>query len=102
MEMDNNRKLTETITKDGDGAIERVRGVANTAWEKGRQTWKDLRGQSKDAVAGAQKSAQEAWEDAQKFVQKHPGKAVGIALLVGAGIGALLGFRKTVNTHEKS
>ena len=72
----------------------RIRDVADTAWEKGRETWKDLSVQGKEAMAGAQKSAKEAWEDAQKLLQKHPGKAVGIALLVGAAVGALLTFRK--------
>lgn len=94
MDKDNIRKMADTITKDGEGAMERVREVADTAWEKGRQTWKDLSVQGKEAIAGAQKSTEEAWEDAQKLVQKHPGKTVGIALLVGAAIGALLTFRK--------
>lgn len=92
--MNNNQKMTDTISKDGDKAMDRVREVADTAWEKGRETWKELTGQGKDAIAGAQKNAEEAWEDAQKLVQKHPGKAVGIALLVGSAIGALFAFRR--------
>lgn len=92
--MDNMRKMTETLTKDGDKAMERVREVADTAWKKGRETWKDLRGQGKEAMDGIQKNAEEAWEDTQELVQKHPGKSLGIALLVGAVIGALLTFRK--------
>ena len=94
MDKDNIRKMADTITKDGDSALEHVRDVADNAWEKGRQAWKDLSVQGKDAMAGAQKSTEEAWEDAQKLVQKHPGKAVGIALAVGVAIGALLAFRK--------
>ena len=86
--MDHMRKMTDTISKDGDKAIERIQDVADTAWEKGREAWKDLSIRSKDAMAGAQKSSEEAWEDAQKLVQKHPGKAVGLALLAGALIGA--------------
>jgi ElaB/YqjD/DUF883 family membrane-anchored ribosome-binding protein len=94
MDKDNVRKMADTITKDGDAALDHVRDVADNAWEKGRQAWKDLSVQGKDAMAGAQKSTEEAWEDAQRLVQKHPGKTVGIALLVGAAIGALLAFRK--------
>ena len=93
MDKDNIRKMSDTITKDGDGAVEHVREIADTAWEKGRQAWKDLNVQGKEAMSGAQKSTEEAWEDAQKLVQKHPGKTVGIALLVGAAIGALLAYR---------
>lgn len=93
--MDHIQKAAGTITKDGDKAMERVHEVAETAWEKGRATWNDLSAQGKQAMAGAQKSAEDAWEDAQKLVQKHPGKSVGIALLVGAAVGALLAFRKS-------
>ena len=92
--MENSRKMAETLTKDGDKALERVREVADTAWEKGQETWKDLNNQGKEVMAEAQKSAEEAWEDAQALVQKHPGKTVGIALLIGAALGALLAFRK--------
>ena len=70
--MDSSHKMTEAAAKDGENAIERVREAADIAWEKGRQTWKDLRVQGKDAMADARKNTEEAWEDAQKLVQKHP------------------------------
>ena len=85
--MDTIHKMTQTLTKDKDHALERVREVADTAWDKGLETWKEIRGQGQDAIDHAQKSAQEAWADTQKLVQKHPGKAVGVAFLVGAIIG---------------
>ena len=91
--MENIHKIAGTITKDADKALEQVRGGAETAWETGLEKWKGLGDQSKEAMAGAQRRAEDAWEDAQEIVQKHPGKAVGIALLLGAAIGALLGFR---------
>ena len=93
--MDHIQKTAGTITKDGDKAMERVQDVAETAWERGLGTWNDLSAQGKQAMAGAQKSAEDVWEDAQKLVQKHPGKSVGIALLVGAVVGVLLAFRKS-------
>ena len=86
--MGNGHKMTGTLTKDN--GIERIRDVADNALEKGRETWNDLRDQGKDALAGAQKSAKAAWNDSQKLLQKHPGKAVGLALLVGAVIGGAL------------
>ncbi len=88
--MDTIHKMTQTLTKDKDNAIERVREVADNAWEKGRKTWKELRGQSQEAIDQAQKSAEEVWGDTRKLVQKYPGKAVGLALLVGVVIGGAL------------
>jgi ElaB/YqjD/DUF883 family membrane-anchored ribosome-binding protein len=93
--MEHIQKISGTVSKDGDNAIERVREAADTAWEKGRETLNGLSAQGKEALAVAQKRAEDAWDDAQKLVQKHPGKSVGIALVVGAAIGALLvAFRK--------
>jgi ElaB/YqjD/DUF883 family membrane-anchored ribosome-binding protein len=94
MDKDNVRKMADTITKDGDNALDRVQDVTENAWQRGREGWKDLSAQSKLALTGAQKNAEEAWEDAQQLVQKHPAKTVSIALLIGAAIGALLAFRK--------
>ena len=35
--------------------------------------------------------SEEAWKDAVALVKKHPGKAIGLALAVGAALGVLLG-----------
>ncbi|OGR91822.1 MAG: hypothetical protein A2992_09005 [Elusimicrobia bacterium RIFCSPLOWO2_01_FULL_59_12] len=88
--MENIRKVAATLSKDGDTAIERAHDVAETAWKKGRETFKELRGQGQDAIDQAQKSVQEVWHDTQKLVQKHPGKTVGLALLIGVIIGGAL------------
>ena len=88
--MDAIRKTTETLTKDENKAVERGRNVADTACEKGRDLWKDLRGQGQEAMAGARRSAKEALDGTQELLQKHPGKAVGVALFVGVVIGGAL------------
>jgi ElaB/YqjD/DUF883 family membrane-anchored ribosome-binding protein len=88
--MDNVRKVTETLIKDRDKAIARVHDVADTAWEKGLETWNELRDQGQAAMGQAQKSAQEVWDDTRKLVQKHPGEAVGLAFLAGTFIGGAL------------
>jgi len=88
--MDNMRKTTDTLTKDGNQMIERVQDAAETTWEKGRATLKDLRGQGQEVIERAQKSSREAWEDAQKLLHKHPAKAAGLALVIGAVIGGAL------------
>ena len=85
--MDNIRHTGATLSKDGEKTREHVHEVADAAIEKGRATWKDLRDQGKDAMAEAQKSVKETWDDAQKLLHKHPGKAVGLALMIGAVIG---------------
>jgi len=92
--MDTNRKMTETISKDGDGIRDQVVEIANNAMEKGREAWNDLRDQGQAKLSKAQKSGKKAWEDTQQVVQRHPGKAVAISLAVGAAIGALFSFRK--------
>ncbi len=33
---------------------------------------------------------EEAWKDVTKYTQKHPGKALGVAMLVGAALGVIL------------
>jgi ElaB/YqjD/DUF883 family membrane-anchored ribosome-binding protein len=95
--MENVRKMTETITKDRDKAMERIREVADTAWVNGRKTWDEIRDQGQDALEQVQKSTQVAWEDTQKLVQKHPAEAVGLAFFVGALIGgAWMAMRRNV------
>ena len=88
--MDAINKMNDTLAKDGNKAAERVRDAANAAWEKGTESWKELRDQGQQAISQSQKGALEVWDDAQKLLQKHPGKAIGAALLFGAAIGALL------------
>jgi ElaB/YqjD/DUF883 family membrane-anchored ribosome-binding protein len=88
--MDHVRKMTDTLTKDGDKVMERIRDVTDIAMEKGLETWKEFRGQSQEALDSAQKNARDAWVDTQKLVQKHPGKTVGLAFVVGVAIGSVL------------
>jgi ElaB/YqjD/DUF883 family membrane-anchored ribosome-binding protein len=88
--MDTIRKVTQTLTKDGDKAMERIHDVADSAREKGRETWEELRDQGRQALDYAQKNVRDTWDDTEKLVQKHPGKAVGLALMVGVAIGSVL------------
>ena len=82
--MDNMRKSTDTLIKNGNKTVEQVDAVAETAWEKGRETFKEWRGQG-----------QEAFDRTLELAQKHPGKSIGLALLVGVAIGgALMAMRK--------
>jgi len=99
--MEDTRHVGATLSKNGEKAEERIRETADTAMEKGRATLKELSHQGKEAMARAQKGAKETWDDAQKLLHKHPGKAVGLALLVGAAIGgAIMAMRKARSSRS--
>jgi ElaB/YqjD/DUF883 family membrane-anchored ribosome-binding protein len=91
MKMDDIRNAGATISKDGEKARKHIHEAADTAWEKSRETLTDLRDQGK-----------EAWGDAQKLLQKHPGKAVGLALLAGAAIGCVLMAIGSNKSHRRA
>ena len=44
-----------------------------------------------DSAVDAFDKSEEAWRDAMALVKKYPEKAIGLALLVGAVVGALVG-----------
>jgi ElaB/YqjD/DUF883 family membrane-anchored ribosome-binding protein len=64
------------------------------AWEaaqkKSRETWDDVRATGLSAMDDAREKGEELWGDTEKLVKKHPGRAIGLTLLVGVVIGALL------------
>ncbi len=84
--MEDIRKTAETIAKEATKARERVQEVADTAWEKGHETWKDVR----EKGEAAWDRGEEIWADAQKLVRKYPAAALGVALLAGTIIGAMM------------
>jgi ElaB/YqjD/DUF883 family membrane-anchored ribosome-binding protein len=93
--MENIRKSVDTLIKDGNKALEQVNDIAESAWEKGRETFKEVRHQGEEAIAPARRGAREAWDKTLKLVQEHPRKSIGLAVLAGVVIGAaLLSMRK--------
>ena len=60
-----------------------IRKNAESLSKEVNKTWKKIQEQGKEAA-----------EDTRKLIQKHPGKAVGLAVLVGAVIGVLASFRR--------
>lgn len=81
--MENTRKNNEPLTTEVSRIGERLRGALEEGRENGQEAWNKI-----------QERGREAAENARKLVQKHPGKAVGLALFIGAALGALVSFRR--------
>lgn len=62
--------------------------------ERVRERVEDARERIEDLADNAQVRGREAWKDAKRFVQKHPGETVGVALLIGIALGSMLGGRR--------
>jgi len=81
--MENARKNNESSTKEANRVGERLQGILTEGRENGREAWKNIQARGKESM-----------DDVQKLIQKHPGKAVGLAVLIGAVFGALVSFRR--------
>lgn len=80
-------RAAELAKEKGEDALAAAR-------KKSRQAWDEARALGMNAMDEARDQGEELWEDAQKLVKKHPARAIGLTLLVGVMIGALL-------THDK-
>ena len=76
-------KATESAKEHGEEAWENAQSQAKEAWEEASE-------HGADVWAKAREQGEEVWEDAEKAIRKHPVKALGLALLAGAVLGALL------------
>ena len=81
--MEDMKKNAESLSKEVNKIGERLQGVLDKGRENGREAWEKVQARGKEAA-----------EDTRKLIQKHPGKAVGLAVLVGAVIGVLASFRR--------
>jgi len=88
------QELLEQGRKEMARAAEMAREKGEEAWaaarKKGREAWDDVRASGMNALDDVRDKGEEVWEDAEKMLKKHPARSVGIALLVGVVIGALL------------
>lgn len=78
------------MAKAAELAREKGRDAWEAAQERTREAMDDLRAASMNAWEDVRDKGEEAWEDAEKIVRKHPARAIGLSLLVGVFIGALL------------
>ena len=81
--MEDVRKNNEPLSREANKIGESLQEVLAEGRENGREAWKKVQARGKEAL-----------QDTHKLIQKHPGKAVGLALFVGAVFGALVSFRR--------
>jgi ElaB/YqjD/DUF883 family membrane-anchored ribosome-binding protein len=76
-------RATQLAKEKGQEAWEAAREKARDAWDetraKGLNAWDDVRDRG-----------EEAWDDAEKMIKKYPSRAIGLSILAGILIGALL------------
>jgi ElaB/YqjD/DUF883 family membrane-anchored ribosome-binding protein len=78
------------MAKAAEMAKEKGQEAWEAAREKSRQAWEEIRATGLNAIDDVRDKSEEIWDDAEKLVKKHPARALGLTLLVGVVIGALL------------
>jgi ElaB/YqjD/DUF883 family membrane-anchored ribosome-binding protein len=76
-------RATEMAKDKGEEALAAAR-------KKSRQAWDEVRATGLNALDDVRDRGEEIWEDTEKFIKKNPTRAIGLTLLVGVVIGALL------------
>jgi len=88
------QELLEQGQKEMAKAAELAKEKGEEAWKaaqkKSREAWDDIRASGLNAIDDVRDKGEEIWEDAEKMVKKHPARALGLTLLVGVIVGALL------------
>jgi len=88
------QEILEEGRKEMAKAAQMAKEKGQEAWEaaqeKSREAWDDVRAAGLNAIDDVRDKSEELWEDAEKIVKKHPARAIGLTLLVGVVIGALL------------
>jgi ElaB/YqjD/DUF883 family membrane-anchored ribosome-binding protein len=92
------QEILEEGRKEMARATQMAKEKGQDAWEaaraKSREAWDDVRAAGLNTIDDVQDKSEELWEDAEKMVKRHPARAIGLTLLVGFVIGALL-------THDR-
>lgn len=87
-------KAAEKAKEQGEEAWEEAQGKAQQAWKhakaRGAEFWEDTKDRSERLYKDARESGEDALEDVEKLIRKHPARSIGLTLLVGVVIGALL------------
>ena len=92
--IDKAQELLEEGRKEMARATDMAKEKGEEAWEaarkKGRKAWDEARATGLNALDDIRDQGEEVWEDAEKLIKKHPTRTLGLTLLVGVVIGALL------------
>ena len=96
--MEKAQKILEEGRKEMAKAAEIAREKGQDAWDaarkQGREAWDEVRATGLNALDDVRDKGEEMWEDAEKLIKKNPARAIGLTLLIGVVIGALL-------THDR-
>jgi len=92
--MEKAQEMMEEGRREMAKAAEMAKEKGQEAWEaaraKSREAWEEVRAKGLNAIDDVRDKGEEIWDDAEKLVKKHPARALGLTLLVGVVIGALL------------
>src|SRR5882672_7926536 len=92
--MEKAQELLEEGQREMAKAAEMAKEKGQEAWDaarkKGREAWDEVRASGLNTLDDVRDQSEELWEDAAKFVKKNPTRAIGLTLLVGVVIGALI------------
>jgi ElaB/YqjD/DUF883 family membrane-anchored ribosome-binding protein len=87
-------RAKEIAKEKGEDALEeaqeKAREVFAHAKAKGAEFWDDAKSEAKRKYMDAREMGEDTLEDLEKLVRKHPARSIGLTLLVGVVIGALL------------
>ena len=78
------------VAKALELAKEKGQEALDIAQEKGREAWEEAKVSGSHAWKEAREKGEETWEDAEKLIRKYPSRAIGLSLLVGVIVGALI------------
>ena len=88
------QELLEEGKREMAKATEMAKEKGEDAWEaarkKSQETWEDIRAGGLNALDDVRDKSEELLEDVEKLVKKSPARAIGLTLLVGVVIGALI------------
>jgi ElaB/YqjD/DUF883 family membrane-anchored ribosome-binding protein len=84
------RRTLKMEAQDTVQAAEDIRKRAEKGYESARERMSEAGEQFETFSSNARQNAEAAWEKTIDLIQENPVSALGIALLVGAGVGALL------------
>ena len=87
-------ELLEEGRKEMAKAAEMAKEKGEEAWQaarkKSRQAWDEVRATGLNALDDARDKGEEFLEEAEQLVKKSPIRAIGLTLLVGVLVGALI------------
>ncbi len=87
-------KAAELAKDKGEDAWEEAQAKAQQAWKharaRGGEFWDEAKAKGDRLAKDARDAGEDALEDLEKVIRKHPARSIGLTLLVGVVIGALL------------